>query len=114
MDLTLAVTSIAGAVIAAGFLGFALERIMEVFVTPVVPEQYQKYTIYGTLALGILGAVAFGLDAVTPTLESMGWDPTGAMTDWAGTLLTGVIIGGGSNLIHDLWPGSSARNGERV
>ncbi|MFW6098010.1 MAG: hypothetical protein ACOC9Z_08030, partial [Chloroflexota bacterium] len=25
---------------------------------------------------------------------------------WAGYVLTGLLIGGGANLIHDVWPGA--------
>jgi protein-S-isoprenylcysteine O-methyltransferase Ste14 len=93
--------TIVSAVAAALFLAFVLERLIEHFVKPVLPEKFAWAVPYLALVVGILFAFAFGVDAVTPTLEQFGTKPIMA---WAGVLLTGMIIGGGSNLIHDIWP----------
>jgi len=95
---------------AAAVFALVIERITEVLVDPLVPDDYKKWTILPTLALGLLGAFAFGLDFVGPLMESLGQEEV--MT-WVGTGITGLAIGGGSNLVHDLWPGSRKRR-ERV
>ena len=98
------------AVGAALFLAVVIERVTEAFVAPFVPERYSAYIPFGTLGLGLLGAFAFGVDVVTPTFEALGASPPYAV---AGQVLTGILAGGGSNLIHDLWPGSAARESVR-
>jgi len=98
------------AVGAALFLAVVIERVTEAFVAPFVPERYSAYIPFGTLCFGWLGALAFGIDVVTPTFEALG-----ASTPYpvAGQVLTGILAGGGSNLVHDLWPGSAARESTR-
>lgn len=120
MDVTALLNTVAGAVAIAAFLALILERITEAFVSPIYSvlqkfltgeaSKEQPYMVYVTLALGVLIAYAFSVDAVTPTLTSLGQEIPARLSG-AGWLLTGVIMGGGSNFLHDIWPGSSARNG---
>jgi len=95
---------------AAGAFALILERIIEVVIDPLVPPQYKKWIVIPALALGILGAFAFGLDVIGPLMASLGQEE---MLPWVGKLFTGLAIGGGSNLVHDLWPGSR-KGRERV
>ena len=46
-------------------------------------------------------ALGFQVDAISPTLEQFGAIP---LAPWVGMVVTGIVIGGGGNLIHDLWP----------
>jgi len=96
----------------AAAIAFAVivERISEVLVDSLIPEEHKKWTIVPTAGLGILGAFAFGLDVIGPIMEQLGQKEVMA---WVGQGLTGLAIGGGSNLVHDLWPGSRKRR-ERV
>lgn len=87
---------------AALFMALVLERLVELLVKPLIPDNLAQVTPYLTGGLGVLAAFAFSIDLITPTLEA--FDVTPAVS-WAGTLLTGLVLGGGSNLIHDLWPG---------
>lgn len=93
---------------AALFLALILERITELFIVPFVPDQFKPYVPFGTLVLGLGFSLVFAVDIVTPVLESLG---TVNSASWAGTVLTGVLIGGGSNLLHDIWPGDGPTSG---
>ena len=87
---------------AALFMALVLERLIELLVKPPLPEHLAPIVPYISAALGLVAALAFGIDLVTPTLEGFGVVPA---VSWAGKVITGLVLGGGSNLIHDLWPG---------
>lgn len=87
------------------FLAMAIERTVENLVAPVVPDSYSEWLRYAALGLGLGAAFAFGVDLVTPGLEAAGIAPA---VPWAGKVLTGVALGGGSNLVHDWWPGDGS------
>lgn len=106
MDLSAVASVVAGAAAGAAFLALVLERLIEYLVAPVLPTDWHDLIPYVSAALGVAGAFAFQVDVISPTMEAFGADP---LTAWAGYLTTGLLIGGGSNLIHDLWPGSEAR-----
>lgn len=93
------------ATVGAGFfMALALERLVELFIKPAVPAQYKVIVPYAALVLGVLAAFGFNIDLITPTLEGFGIEPA---VSWAGLLVSGLLIGGGSNLLHDLWPGKA-------
>lgn len=83
------------------FLAVAIERTIENLVAPVVPDEYAVSLRYAALVLGLVAAFGFGVDLITPGLESAGIVPA---VPWAGKALTGIALGGGSNLVHDWWP----------
>ena len=90
------------AVIAVGlFLALVLERLFELYVKPPIPERFKWVVPYlaGLAGLGL--AFVFSIDLMTPVLEAAGITPA---ADWLGRVLTGLAIGGGSNLVHELWP----------
>lgn len=87
---------------AALFMALVLERLIELLVKPSLPENLAPAVPYIAAVLGLLVAFGFAIDLITPTLEQFGVTPA---VSWAGKVITGLILGGGSNLIHDLWPG---------
>ena len=54
------------------------------------------------MATGLLIGIPFQVDIVTPLAIEAGAAPLWGA--WPGVVLTAVLVGGGSNLIHDLWP----------
>lgn len=86
----------------AAFLALIIERLVEKFVKPALPAQWQTLSAYTALVLGLLFSWAFGIDLLTPIATAVGLEP---FVPWAGYLLTGLIVGGGSNFLHDVWPG---------
>lgn len=92
----------------ASFLALVVERLIELLVKPALPEVGRKYISHTAVLLGILIALAFGVDLITPLAAGLGLSVPYPV---AGAALTGAIIGSGSNLLHDLWPGSTARKG---
>jgi len=102
-------TIVSGALAALLFWSAAVERFTELVLAPVIDRkpEFKPYIIYGTLGFGVLVAFGFGVDSIGPLMESFGVSPP---VSWAGTLATGLVIGAGSNFIHDIWPGSTARS----
>ena len=89
-------------IVGAGlFMALVLERLVELLVKPPLPEAWKPIIPYISAVVGVAAAFAFSIDLVGPTLELFGVTPA---VPWAGRLLTGLAIGGGSNLLHDLWP----------
>lgn len=94
-------------VILAGFLALANERMIEVLVKrvmaffPTVDHYFKPITDLAAVLTGVLISLGFGIDFVGPVVESiMG---SAMPVAWAGYALSALIVGGGSNLIHDLW-----------
>lgn len=91
-------TEVIGLLAAATFLATANERLVGYFdpIWKKVPlENFKRYVSF---LFGALLGYLFQIDLVSQLI------PTTPMFPWAGRLLTALIIGGGSNLIHDLWP----------
>jgi hypothetical protein len=84
------------------FLAIVLERLVELLVKPPLPESLRPAVPYVSAGLGLLIAFGFNIDLVSPTLAQFDVKPA---VSWAGRVVTGLLIGGGSNLIHDLWAG---------
>jgi hypothetical protein len=92
------------AVLGAGmFMALVIERLVELLIKPALPEKAKPAVPYIASVLGLLAAFGFSIDLITPTLAQFGITPA---VDWAGKVVTGLLVGGGSNLLHDLWPGS--------
>lgn len=97
--------AVAAAWTGAIFLAVVLERLMQFLVKPKFPENFAWFIPYIAVIAGLFVAFAFNIDVIEPTMAELGLEPA---VSWAGMLLTGLIIGGGSNLVHDLWPGNSS------
>lgn len=83
---------------AATFLATANERLVGYFdpIWKKVPiENFKRYVSF---LFGAFLSYLFQIDLVSQLI------PTTPIVPWAGTLLTALVVGGGSNLIHDLWP----------
>ncbi len=98
----------AQSVLIVSFFAFLAERLTERLIKPWVPEAYREpVAIFATLVMGVAAAVAFRLDIINSLLVAGGiGDP---LSPWVSIVVTGLIIGGGSQLVHDLWPGSTAK-----
>ena len=86
----------------ASLLALVVERLTEHFVKPPLSRAGQKqFAPYFALALGLFISWAFGVDLFTPLALEVGLQP---FVPWVGYLLTGLLVGGGSNFLHDVWP----------
>lgn len=93
----------------AFFLALAVERIIEYFfkqpIDKIADETYRTLALrLLTLLFGGLVAFGLGLDLITPLALA-----AGVIIRWPflPAILTAVIVGGGSTLLHDLWPGQA-------
>jgi len=93
---TLAIT--AEILVAALFLSTANEKLVGLFdkVWEKIPVENVK--AYVSFITGALISFLFQIDLVSPMI------PTTPLYPWAGALLSALIVGRGSNLIHDLYP----------
>lgn len=86
----------------AVFLATVVERLVEQFINPPLKRLgWEAYTPYPALALGCLISVLFNIDLFTPVAEAIGLQP---LTNWAGLVLTGLLVGAGSDVLHQVWP----------
>lgn len=90
----------------AFFLALAVERLIEWFLKPtfnkITDETYRVLALrLTTLLFGGVIAFGLGLDLITPLAQA-----AGVVLRWEflPAILTAVIVGGGSTLLHDLWP----------
>ena len=98
---------VATIVLFAGLLATVTERLVEHFIKPAANAiGYPAAIPYVALLIGLGFSLAFGIDLFTPVALSIGLEP---FTPWAGLLLSGLMVGGGSNLISDVWPATKAR-----
>jgi hypothetical protein len=103
-QLAQAAATIAGVFAFAAFLAFVVERLVEKFVKPPLKKRgWDEASAYASLLLGVVFSWGFGLDLATPLATAVGASP---FVPWAGYLLTGLLVGGGGNFLHDSWPGS--------
>lgn len=82
------------------------ERLVEQFIKPLL-EKIGGGDFTGQVALvtGAAISVLFGVDLFSPVAVAIGVPLT---VPWAGLALTAVLVGGGSNFIHDVWPSGSS------
>ena len=90
----------------AFFLALTVERLIEWFLKSlfdkITDESYRTLAIrLATLLFGGLIAFGLGLDLITPLAEAAG---VAMRWSFLPGILTAVIVGGGSTLLHDLWP----------
>lgn len=106
----------ATALSAAAFLAVLIERLTEFYFGPLFEALFGaiaaalKATVetgkilpYVSGLLGLALCLFFEIDLIGLTLSGLGWETS---STWAGEALTGLLVGGGSNLLHDIWPGN--------
>lgn len=109
MEMFLETLAAIGGVFAFGSLiALTVERVVEKLLTwPLeargLPSELKAYAAW-VLAGAFSGA--FAIDLFTPLAVAVGLEP---FVPWAGYLLTALAVGGGSQLLHDIWPQGSAQ-----
>lgn len=93
-------------------LAMVVERVTEFVIRPLLANAMKAagkdeakvglVIPYITAIFGGLLSWGFGLDLFAGLAANAGLEPA----SWLTLLLTAVVAGGGSNLLHDLWPGS--------
>ncbi len=107
----------ATALTVASFLAVLVERLVEHYFGPLAEALYgaiikqlgrpglvetSKVLPYVSGALGLALCLFFKVDLVGLALTALGWETPNT---WAGEALTGLLVGGGANLVNDIWPG---------
>lgn len=117
-ELSGAFGAVAGVLSLALFLAMVNERVVEFVVRPFVEallrragqpkEEAAKVMPYVAAGMGGLISWGFGLDLFAPLAAAVGLEPA----TWVTRLLTALVVAGGSNLLHDLWPsGQGVKHG---
>lgn len=98
----------------AFFLALVVERVIEFVVKPLLlgalkaalkdeeraKEKAGLVIPYVAFGFGAALAWGFGLDLFAGLAAAVGLEPA----TWFTLALTAIVVGGGSNLMHDLWP----------
>lgn len=102
--------SVASVLTLALFLALVVERVIEFVIKPLVEilaravgwdvEKVGLVIPYIAALLGAAVAWGFGLDLFADLAIAVGLSPAA----WFTRALTAVVVAGGSNLLHDLWP----------
>lgn len=101
----------------AGFMAFAIERIIEWVVKPAAlsvlaafgweedegKKALSSYIPLVSIVFGFVISLGFGIDLVSNIAQGVGLNPS----PWIALVFSAVVMSGGSNLIHDLWPQSA-------
>lgn len=86
----------------AAFLAVIVERLVEHFIKPLLARAGQSWLApYAALVLGAAVSLAFGIDVFSPIATAVGVEMT---APWAGLALSALVVGGGSQFMHDIWP----------
>lgn len=113
----------ATALTVASFLAVLVERLVEHYLGPLAEALYgviakaaghpavvtSKALPYVSGALGLALCMFFKVDLVGLALTALGWETPNT---WAGEALTGLLVGGGANLVNDVWPSGNSGEGE--
>jgi hypothetical protein len=100
-----------GIIFFAGVLTTLNERLNELLILPIMERFGLKaYNAYAAVVVGTVLGVVFGIDFMTPLAELFGVVLNAPI---AGLIVSGIIIGAGSNLLHDIvggWSGGRSGN----
>jgi hypothetical protein len=113
----------ATALTAATFFAVLVERLVEHYFGPLAEALYgaiakaaghpyaatSKVLPYVSGALGLALCLFFKVDLIGLALTALEWETPNT---WAGEALTGLLVGGGANLVNDVWPSGSGDPGE--
>ena len=77
-------------------LAMVAEALIEYFAAPLFNEEYKKYVKYVALVLGVALCVAYQIDILA---ELVGLEALHPAIGW---VVSGLIIGRGSNWLNDL------------
>lgn len=104
------VSGVAGVLALAFFLSLVVERVIQFVIRPLIEnlaraagwdvERVGLVIPYIAALLGAGVAWGFGLDLFAGLAGAVGLEPA----VWFTRGLTAVVVAGGSNLLHDLWP----------
>lgn len=104
------IAGVASVLTLALFLALVVERVIEFVIKPLVEslakaagwdmEKVGAVIPYIAAVLGAAVAWGFGLDLFADLAAAAGLSPAA----WFTRALTAVVVAGGSNLLHDLWP----------
>jgi hypothetical protein len=88
------------------FLALINERLVEKLVKPITGNFQGNPVadlspVYFAMLTGLLIAFGFQLDMITPLVAE--FSPA-ALSPVPGTIVTGLLVGAGSNFLHDVWP----------
>lgn len=88
-------------IIAATFLAFVNERIIEYVTRPIFDNNpkladYKWVLFYVALVTGAVLSFLAGLNLLTDIVPSI--------NPLVGQIVTAIVVGGGSSLLHDLFP----------
>lgn len=108
--MSVSVSGVAGVLALAFFLALVVERVIQFVVKPLIEslaraagwdvERVGLVIPYLAALMGAGVAWGFGLDLFAGLAEVAGLTPAA----WFTRGLTAVVVAGGSNLLHDLWP----------
>lgn len=74
-------------------LAMLIERFVELFIKPI--EKIKPFVAYIAIVLGIAVSLAYGID-----IPAMAGLTAGYV--WVGQVISGIIIGGGSNYVNEV------------
>jgi hypothetical protein len=101
------VANVAGVLSLAFFLALVVERLIQFVIRPLLEaalgkenETVGRVLPYLAALMGGLVSYGFGLDLFADMAAAAGLEPAA----WLTKLLTALVVAGGSNLLHDLWP----------
>lgn len=110
MDMLVATGQMVGVLGLALSLAFAVEKFIERVVKPLTGPLFKAAGLddkmisliiqWISFLIGALLSFGFGLDLFNLMAAAVELRPAA----WLTKLCTALIVGGGSNLIHDLWP----------
>lgn len=96
--------AVASAFMLVTFVAFVNERFVELLVKRLLaywlaPQTMDIIIAYVAILTGALLSIVLGLDVFAPLAAAIGLHPMPGSTP----ILTALLVGGGSNLIHDVW-----------
>ena len=99
-----ALSVIAGVFAFGSLVALVIERLVEKLLS--WPLKYygwaSEWKAYAAFVLAALFSGLFAVDLFSPLAVAVGLQP---FVPWAGYALTALAVGGGSQLMHDAWPG---------